>query len=329
MTGRQQERAPSEDSADLVARAGSISVLYVGGMPRSGSTLTDMMLHQLPGNVGVGELHYLWRNCLQLDNLCACGEPFSRCEFWTAVGLKAFGGWDNVDPAEVLRLQSQVDTTRAIPLILLPRRPRAFQQSLDAYCSILLQLYRAILDVSGEQVVVDSSKRASLAFVLATMSDIDVRAVQVVRDPRGVAYSFGKHVALEPGVGSGDEMPRSTARKVARRWVTVNALIAGLPRRGVPTTRIRYEDLVADPMAQLRRIMALQGHDPGAEDLGFVTVDGVSMRPSHLIAAGRIRLGSGTMALRLDEAWRTQMDRRSRRLVGALTTFTRLRYGYR
>ena len=37
-----------------------VRLLYVGGVPRSGSTLADMMIGQLPGHVGVGELYYLW-----------------------------------------------------------------------------------------------------------------------------------------------------------------------------------------------------------------------------------------------------------------------------
>ena len=74
----------------------------------------------------------------------------------------------------------------------------------------------------------DSSKRPSLAYILQTMPDVDLRVVQVVRDPRGVAFSFNKHVALPEGAALRNEMPRSTTRKVSRRWVTVNPLIAAL-----------------------------------------------------------------------------------------------------
>ena len=46
-------------------------VLYVGGLPRSGSTLLDLLLHQLPGHVGVGEIYYLWNDSLLHDAPCA------------------------------------------------------------------------------------------------------------------------------------------------------------------------------------------------------------------------------------------------------------------
>ena len=305
-----------------------VRVLYVGGVPRSGSTLADLLLHQLSGHVGVGELFYLWNNCLLHDDLCSCGRRFSACEFWEAVGRQAFGGWESVDAAEVIRLQSIVDKTTAIPLLLSPYRPKAFQAALDTYSEILLRLYRAIATLSEASVVVDSSKRASMAFVLRTMGSVDLRVVQVVRDPRGVAFSFAKHVPLQPGVAVGSEMPRSTARKVSRRWVTVNALVASLGRLGVPLIRIRYEDLVKSPAQQLRRVLELEGFPSHAGDFDFLQADGVTLPQTHAVASGRIRLSSGTVSLQVDDVWRRDMPKPTRRMVSAITSPLRRRYGY-
>ena len=60
------------------AEQGAVTVLFVGGMPRSGSTLFDLMVGQLPGHCDVGELFYLWQAGPLRDQLCACGEPFSE-----------------------------------------------------------------------------------------------------------------------------------------------------------------------------------------------------------------------------------------------------------
>lgn len=304
-----------------------LPVLYVGGMPRSGSTLTDLMLHQLSGHVGVGELFYLWRNCIVHDNLCACGKPFSACDFWLRVGKEAFGGWDRLDPYEVMRLQDTVDRTAAIPMLLSPRRPPRFQRALDDYVDVLTRLYQAIALVSGAEVIVDSSKRPSLAFVLRLAPELDLRVAHVVRDPRGVAFSFAKHVALDPGVALRQEMPRSTTRKVSRRWLSVNALIGSLRRLGVPSVRLRYEDLVAAPGDQLSRILAMEGR--AEHEFEFVTAGDLQVPESHLIAAGRIRLSSGRVALHLDEDWRSQMSPGARKLVEVMTAPARWRYGYR
>lgn len=306
-----------------------VHVLYVGGMPRSGSTLTDLMLDQLPGHVAVGELFYLWRNGAVHDGLCACGHTFSRCPFWEAVGESAFGGWDAVDAAHVMRLQSRVDATARIPLILSPRRPAAFNRAFGEYTDLLRALYHAIAAVSGARTVVDSSKRPSLAFVLLKARGIDLTVAQVVRDPRGVAYSFSKHVELPPGAALRSQMPRSSTLKVSRRWVTVNTLIGTLATLKVPSVLVRYEDLVSHPVRELARVATAEGLVASDVDFGFVSPQGVAVRETHIVAGGRIRLAGGVLPLRLDDAWRREMPSPARRLVGAVTLPARLRYGYR
>ncbi|CAN5300874.1 sulfotransferase [soil metagenome] len=305
-----------------------LRILYVGGMPRSGSTLTDMLLHQLPGHVGVGELFYLWRNGLAHDGLCACGKSFSACTFWAEVGKVAFNGWNQMDAESVMRLQERVDITSRIPLLLSPRRPRGFAADLAEYTDILRRLYGAIVTVSGKGVVVDSSKRPSLAHILATMDDVDLVVAHVVRDPRGVAFSFAKHVPLPDGAALRAEMPRSTTRKVSRRWVSVNLLVAATARRGVPVARVRYEDLAQDPARALGRVVACGGGTTTHDTFGHISDGCIDVPRTHVVAGGRIRLADGRMPLRLDEAWRQEMPAGSRRLVELMTSPLRRRYGY-
>src|SRR5690348_499150 len=110
-----------------------INVLYVGGLPRSGSTLTDLVLDQLPGHVSVGELFYRFGDGLLLGTVCGCGERFSRCAFWQAVGDLAFGGWSTLRVDSVLALQRRVDRTAAIPAVVSPVKAGAFRRDLTEY----------------------------------------------------------------------------------------------------------------------------------------------------------------------------------------------------
>src|SRR2546430_17108956 len=80
-------------------------VLYIGGLGRSGTTLLERLLGELPGACALGEVVHLWDRDVRDDERCACGRPFSGCDFWRAVGERAFGGWDRVDVGPGLALR--------------------------------------------------------------------------------------------------------------------------------------------------------------------------------------------------------------------------------
>lgn len=303
-----------------------VRLLYVGGMHRSGSTLADMMIGQLPGHVGVGELYYLWADGPKHNVTCACGEPFSDCPFWRAVGEKAFGGWSESLADEMIGLQHEVDRTALIPKLLTARAGSDFDEARGRYTARLAALYRAIAEVAGADVVVDSSKRPALPYALRREPAIDLAVAQVVRDPRGVAYSWSK-VVPDSATYKGD-MPRWSAATVSRRWVTVNAAVAWLRRVGVPGVLVRYEDLVTNPARELARVAALHGPAAAPEDLPFLADGGVRPNATHTIAGSRIRHSKGVLPLRLDEEWRTRLPARERRLVTVATSVSRWRYDY-
>ena len=304
-----------------------VRVLYVGGMPRSGSTLIDLALGQLPDHVAVGELFYLWTAGVQRNLKCGCGQHFDECPFWQQVGEQAFGGWQQVDRTEIARLRQRVDATRSLPHMMRPTPDVDFYRDLGAYTEILTNLYTAIAATSGASVVVDSSKRPSLAYVLERAPGIDLQLAHVVRDPRGVAFSWQKTVPLPPGNTSKTHLPKWSPLKTSRRWVTVNELIARVGRR-VPSVTIRYEDFVSDPRQQIGRVADLTGvaDRPGALD--FITADGLLAAQHHTVQGGRIRFQEGPIKLRRDEQWRTDMPSGQRLLVSAATWPSRHRYNY-
>jgi hypothetical protein len=299
-------------------------------MPRSGSTLLDLMLGQFVGHCDVGELFYLWQSGVERNFRCACGEHFDQCPFWAEVGQKAYGGWSSVDVDDVRRLQRRVDATSRLPFIIKPELSPGFARELDRYIAIITPLYRAIAEVSGAQVVVDSTKRPSLAYILARAPEIDLRMVHVLRDPRGVAYSWSQLVELPEGTSTKGRMNQRSARLTARRWVTVNAMIAGLARRGTPRVTLRYEDLVRDPRGELGRVAALTADVTGVTDpLEFLHGNEFEQAGSHAVAGGRIRMRTGPIALSLDEKWRREYAASRRHLVAAMTWPLRRVYDYR
>ena len=304
------------------------TVLYVAAAARSGSTLLTRMLGQLPGHVPVGELVDVWERGVRADQHCACGERFASCPFWSAVGTRAFGGWDQVDLADVLALKRRVDRSAWIPLLLAPRLMPPFRRRLHRYADVLARLYTAVAEVAGASTVVDSSKTVSSAFVLRHAPGVRVQVAHLVRDPRGVAYSWSRRVHRPEKAEERQYSRIWPPRLVARRWLTVNLLVDVLRGVGVPVARVRYEDLVVDPRREVARVTEILGRRVPEAALEHLRVGEVDFAPSHIPAGNRNRFRTGTVALRSDEAWRESLPRSSRRTVELLTWPFRRRYGY-
>lgn len=305
-----------------------VRVLYVGGNGRSGSTLLGRVLGCVPGLVSVGEFVFVWSRGLSENQLCGCGQPFRQCPFWLAVGERAFGGWDQVDLPEALYLQHAVDRHRYIPLLLRPSLSRRYEVDLARYRDLLQPLYRAIRDVSGAEIVVDTSKHPSYGYLLRRLSGLDLRAVHLIRISHGVCYSWTKRVRKPEVTGSEEYMNVHPPTRMALEWTAFNGLMDGLAAVGVPTFRLRYEDFIAAPQPQLQALLEFAGRPTTAAELDFVAHGEVELPLSHSLAGNPMRFRSGPQRLKVDEQWRTQMPQSAQRLVTALTMPGLLRYGY-
>jgi hypothetical protein len=305
-------------------------VLYIGGFGRSGSTLVERILGQLPGFCSAGEVVFLWQRGLIDRQLCGCGVPVPECEFWSRVGKTAFGGWDQIDAHEMLALQHRVDRNRYIPSMVTPSLRPAARGDVARYGDVLSRLYRAIGEVSGARVVIDASKHASTAFLLTTrVPGLDVRVVHLVRDPRGVAYSWTKEVKKPEVTGEDAFMPVYSPVSSGRQYVAYNLMFEAL--RAVPAAKsavFRYEDMLADPRAYLERILAHAGEPVLPDSFAFLGDREVLLGVDHTVAGNPMRFHQGPLALRVDEAWKTKLPARDQKIVTAVTTPLRLRYGY-
>ena len=200
------------------------TVLFIGGLGRSGSTLLDRMLGRLDDVWSVGELVHLWERGLKENNRCGCGQRFADCPFWRRVGQVAFGGWDRLDVEEVLALKASVDRNRFVPLMVLPGLAPAYRARLRRYLDLLERLYGAVREVSGRQLVVDASKHASHAFLVRRLRGVDLRLVHLVRDSRGVAFSWTKRMRRAEVVSGDALMATDTPLRMSARYLGYNLL---------------------------------------------------------------------------------------------------------
>ncbi|HEY2795645.1 MAG TPA: sulfotransferase, partial [Micromonosporaceae bacterium] len=275
---------------------------------------------------------------------CGCGTRFHDCAFWTEIGERAFGGWDRVDVDAVIALRSRVERTRHIPVLAVPRLGRSRVSEIRTYADYYARIYRAAAAITGADVIVDSSKHSALAYCLR-WSGLDLRVVHVVRDSRGVAYSWTKRIsrpeaemrsgrpesAPEPDLSPrhDDEMTRYSPGRSAVLWTAHNAAFGVLGHCGVPVARIQYEHLIASPRATVARIAAFAGIEVGRDDLNFLTDHAVTLEQCHSAAGNPMRFLTGEIPLRRDDAWLAALPPNQRRLVGAITAPMLGAYGYR
>jgi Sulfotransferase family len=306
-------------------------VIYLGGLGRSGSTLLERLIGELPGVCSAGEVVHMWQRGIVEGERCGCGQPFGRCQFWCAVGQDAFGGWDAVDVARIAELRAAVDRTRSIPLLAASALHPATRARLDEYVGHYVRVYESIARVSGCATVVDSSKHASLAFCLRRQPGLDLRVIHVVRDSRAVAYSWTRQVS-RPDSAKVTYMTTYSPAAAAGQWNMQNAALHLLARTGTPTFRVRYEDLVSAPQATLGQIAAFAGLRTDGPELGFLSSDEgdpcAELRASHTASGNPMRFLTGRIAIRGDERWRSAMPVRQRRTVTAMTLPLLAHYGY-
>lgn len=302
-------------------------MLFLGGLGRSGTTLLERVLSQLPGVVALGEVVHLWERSLVNDEACGCGQPFSQCDFWRQVGEVAFGGWAALDTERILTLRASVDRTRFIPRLARSRTDRP-PDDLAEYVSYYQRLYQAAAVVSGAEVVLDSSKHPSLAFCLRHAPEVDVRVVHCVRDSRAVAYSWTKQVP-RPEAAVGEKlMKRYPPATSAMMWNTHNAAFSLLRRLGTPTFLLRYEEFVAAPRTTARSVAAFAGAPVSDADLAFLANHQVDLVAAHTASGNPLRFRTGVVPIRVDNAWRESFPPVQQRLVTALTLPLLARYGY-
>jgi hypothetical protein len=306
-------------------------IIYLAGLGRSGTTLIERLLGELPAACAVGEVVHLWQRGVVKGERCGCGRPFHECPFWRSVGRAAFGGWDKADADQVGKLRGRVDRTRFLPLLASPAPPAGFRRALDDYLSFYLRLYTAVAAASGRRFIIDASKHASLAFCLHRCEGLELRVVHIVRDSRAVAYSWTKLVS-RPDASAGGYLVTHPPATAAARWNVQNASMHMLARTGTPTLRVRYEDLVRDPEGAIRQIVTFAGMPGGTTALEFLGADHTGrwadLSATHTASGHPTRFLTGRVRIRPDETWRAAMPAAQRRTVTALTLPLLARYGY-
>jgi hypothetical protein len=296
-----------------------VKVLFIMGAARSGSTILANLLGEVDGFFSAGEVRYLWEDMLR-GRRCGCGRPIPECPTWTSILAEAGDGASSPSVSKAVeRLQRhEVRIRRTWRFLRSASAGRRLPMPIQKYIHLMQRVYLSTAEVTGARVVVDSTKWAADAALLELMPSVDPYFLQLVRDPRAVAYSWQRHKpqfdpSREP------EMPRTPALRSGLDWLKCN-LAADAVRRHAGAGRsglLRYEDFVRDPGSMLRRIVVLTGEPASGVPVAFQGEARLNVK--HTVAGNPIRFSSGPIHVRLDDEWMSASSGRDHLLSTAVT----------
>lgn len=310
-------------------KADPTKVLFIGGYSRSGSTLLLRAFAEAPDVVAVGELVNIWSRGYIQDQLCGCGQPFSKCQFWSQVSDVAFGRESDTVPArDLARLQEAVHEFPGYLRLWLPSmRTRSYKRALEEYSQIISSLYRAISLVSGSRLIVDSSKLPQFARMLSEVPSVELHLVHLVRDSRGTAFSWSRSKVRPEIHWSRQEMARYGVVRSSVEWDAYNAILSLDQRRPSSYSVLRYEDLVRAPGKEMSALAKHIGEEAVASEL-LNTHDAVALSVSHTVSGNPSRFVTGNTFIIGDAEWQNAMPMRERVITTLLTAPLLYRYRY-
>lgn len=306
------------------------TVLMIVGWGRSGSTLLSRCLGRIPGAVEVGELREIWTSGVAENRLCACGETFGRCPFWTEVGNLAFGGWDTEQARLGNKLRLSIDRGYMLPALL--AGSPGMRARVSMYQKLLVRLYRAVSEVSGADMVIDTSKLASHA-LLVFGTGMASGFLHLIRDSRGVAYSWRKTYRRrqsEEHAGSPPLLMRKYgAVSASARYLYYNLMGQALSIVSDHYTRLRYEDFVANPVALSNRALDALGLPDGRRLSPTMIREGrVRIFDSHMVDGNPMRFTDEELVIRSDIEWVMGLGRMDFLTTTSITAIMLKAYGY-
>ncbi len=306
--------------------AAPVRVLYFAGSGRSGTTIINTILGQVPGCFAAGELRYLWQRGVVENHRCGCGQPFDECPVWTGVMAEAFGPGGAPDAAGVAQRLLRRLRILGLPAMLGRRLLRRDPVPGHPDDQAISAVYSALSEQVGGDVIVDSSKLPPYGLLLSQQPDITVYVLHVVRDSRATAFSWLRTKPTKDTTAVA-YMPKQEIWKSSMLWVIWNLMTAICwPSRRPTVVRMRYEDFVAAPRQAMQEVVDMLGLP--REALPFVDDFTVTLAPTHSVAGNPNRHDTGTTSIRGDVEWRSAMPRLQRLIVTALTAPGLLRFGY-
>jgi hypothetical protein len=293
-------------------------LIYIHSASHSGSTLLAQLLARHPEVATVGELSGTVHRA-RPGYQCSCGVELVQCGFWRCVSAAmAKRGFTysattadtdirNVASPAARRLLKPLhrgpllELARDVGMLLVGKNHLERQQALKT------ALVESVTECTGKPVLVDSSKTGvQLKYHLRNPS-LEVKAIGLVRDGRGVALSIARNQSTTFPTGAQEwrrtnEEAQAIAGRIGPRWL-----------------QLKYEALCEDPQGTLNQLWRFMGVAPRA-------LDDCPEPAAHVLGHGS-RLG-GSKKIHNSEKWRKELSTADLRSFETIAGPLNRRLGY-
>lgn len=227
------------------------SVICISGSGRSGSTLLSLLLSQ-PGSVfNLGQTRDLWAAYLE-GEVCTCGATMPDCPIWGRVNNRLRDRQLTDGDLDAKRLvQRYLRDARAITNLQDKAELTALAEKHSRFLSLLQVLVEEVQQATGARTFIETSKVPEFSVAYGLIPTIRTRVVNLIRDPRAVAFSWYRRY------GDVERVRRLCAEWRRRQEI----LTAWRDRLGQDYKEIRFEDFVRSPRATVDKLLEWMDHD--------------------------------------------------------------------
>jgi hypothetical protein len=266
---RERPATPRPDARTLP------QILYIMGTGRSGTTILEVLLANNPGFAGVGEVHRIVRHGFLEDRVCSCSKPARQCEVWSRVLRDS--GWSDADLPLLARDFEKLESHFRFPLVW----AGAPASELARYDAANEALFTHAAAARRSFLIVDSSKYASRALLLARRFPDRVKVLCITRSAAGLIAAFQKRNQLEQR----PKPPLAVAAYYCYVLLCMRLVRARLKERCLA---IRFEELNREPLAELRRIESWLGLSLAESKARIASADAFEV--GHIVTGNRLRM---------------------------------------
>lgn len=265
-----------------------MKIIYIAGDGRSGSTLLEMVLANIEDSISVGEAARFWKRFSEGDSNCGCGSKITECALWSGLNefSKGEAGINNMEMATRVMEINRYRNFKKIPDLVRDPAWEAFNRCVKSF-------YEQIAEISGNDVIIDSSKSVPWLYYLKSLNFCEVQVIHVERALKNVANSWKKKISLPEYNYRNVEMPIKSNYTIAKNAWKVQRQLKRL-RRTYPIYYVNYEQFIGSFDSCLIPLSEFLDNK--------IEIESIEILPNHAIGGNPIRFSENkTIKLRTRE----------------------------